>query len=116
MIEKSYCSLRKCKSSECRMAGTGNDYIGKVNVTRSNRTCQRWYVPQKLPVNTTELANSTTTVNPNNKNVAVRHADDVQYHHVDSEYLNGSLYAEMSAEIAANFCRNPSRTIAGKKN
>lgn len=113
MVEKNYCNLRKCKSSECRMAGTGNDYIGKVNVTRSNRTCQRWFVPPKLPINITELTNG-TTVTPNNTNVAARNADDVQYHQVDSEYLNGSLYADMSVELASNFCRNPSRTIAGK--
>jgi hypothetical protein len=28
--------------TECRKAGTGNDYIGQLNVTRSKRTCQRW--------------------------------------------------------------------------
>lgn len=42
-IEKSYCQLRKCKSEECRMAGTGNDYIGHLAKTRSNRICDYWF-------------------------------------------------------------------------
>lgn len=83
------------------MAGTGNDYIGKVSVTRSNRTCQTWASPQKL----------TTTVKPINATKKVKRG--VRYHRVDREYLNGSLYADMSAEAALNFCRNPSRSIAG---
>lgn len=41
-ITKTYCHIRICKSAECRLAGTGNDYIGKLNVTRSNRKCQKW--------------------------------------------------------------------------
>jgi hypothetical protein len=41
--EKNYCRLRKCKSEECRMAGTGNDYVGTLSVTRSNRTCDFWF-------------------------------------------------------------------------
>jgi hypothetical protein len=28
--------------SECHRAGTGNDYIGTLNVTRSKRMCQKW--------------------------------------------------------------------------
>lgn len=27
---------------ECHMAGTGNDYMGELNVTRSKRICQKW--------------------------------------------------------------------------
>ncbi|KAF5275199.1 hypothetical protein FQR65_LT04231 [Abscondita terminalis] len=39
---KQHCHIRFCKSAECKMAGTGNDYVGKLNVTRSNRTCANW--------------------------------------------------------------------------
>ncbi|XP_046737938.1 uncharacterized protein LOC124406546 [Diprion similis] len=42
-VEKQYCSIRKCRSSECRMAGTANDYIGVMSVTRSGRKCARWW-------------------------------------------------------------------------
>ncbi|XP_044265654.1 uncharacterized protein LOC123011979 [Tribolium madens] len=42
-IEKNYCRLRKCKSEECRMAGTGNDYVGHLSKTRSNRNCDYWF-------------------------------------------------------------------------
>lgn len=110
LVEKNYCSLRKCKSAECRMAGTGNDYIGKMNVTRSNRACQRWLVRTNNISNETNMnttANLNVTLNRRNINV-------IQYHEVDPQFLNGSLYADMSAEVAENFCRNPSRTIAGK--
>lgn len=42
-VLKKYCRLRKCKSQECRMAGTGNDYTGTLNITRSRRYCEPWY-------------------------------------------------------------------------
>nr|XP_022913815.1 uncharacterized protein LOC111424495 [Onthophagus taurus] len=48
IIKKQYCRIRKCKSAECKMAGTGNDYIGKMSVTRSNRTCQHWLSPAQM--------------------------------------------------------------------
>lgn len=71
------------------MAGTGNDYIGKINVTRSNRTCQPWVI-----------ANTTNTT--------------TEYvHETEFDLLNGTLYADMSAEAAENYCRNPSRNLAG---
>lgn len=70
-----------CRSSECRMAGTGNDYIGKLNTTRSNRTCQFWNTNTPHPINST--------------------------------YLNGTLYADQNVTLAKNFCRDPSRNIAG---
>lgn len=88
------------------MAGTGNDYIGKVNVTRSNRTCQVWLTPVK---NITKIkASKNSTVN--SPSVVTR---NIRYHHVDTKLLDGSLYADMSAEAALNYCRNPSRSIAG---
>ncbi|XP_044747141.1 uncharacterized protein LOC123308512 [Coccinella septempunctata] len=42
-VLKKYCRLRKCKSQECRMAGTGNDYTGTLNTARSRRYCEPWY-------------------------------------------------------------------------
>lgn len=54
IISKQNCSPRRCRSKECRMSGTGNDYIGSLGVTLTNRTCQRWTaksphaIPQKL--------------------------------------------------------------------
>ncbi|KAF5274388.1 hypothetical protein FQA39_LY07268 [Lamprigera yunnana] len=80
-IEKTYCDLKVCRSAECKMAGTGNDYVGKVNVTRSNRTCNYW------------VEAFTNNTYP--------------------EYNNDTLFPDISIEDAENFCRNPSRTIAG---
>lgn len=64
------------------MSGTGNDYVGKLNKTRSNRTCADWI------------------------NYVVNNS-------INYEYLNDTLYPDMNAQNAKNFCRNPSRTIAG---
>lgn len=64
------------------MAGTGNDYIGQLNRTRSNKTCAYW---------TTILKNDTNNIH----------------------LLNDTLYPDMSSADAKNFCRNPSRSIAG---
>lgn len=53
-INRQNCSPRQCRSKECRMSGTGNDYIGSLGETRSGRFCQRWAsksphtIPQKL--------------------------------------------------------------------
>lgn len=80
-VVRKFCKIRKCKSSECRMAGTGNDYIGRLNMTRANRTCQNW-----------------------NSN---------EPHVVDPNYLNDTLFAEMSSKNASNYCRNPSRSMVG---
>lgn len=86
-VQKTYCRIRKCKSAECRMAGTGNDYIGKVNTTRTNRTCRPWF--------------------------ASNTSDTLYWHQVPEALVNNSLYADLSVETAKNFCRNPSRNIAG---
>lgn len=105
------------------MAGTGNDYIGKVNTTRSNRTCQIWFIPEvqnltETTINVTDFGNATTeflpTTTENSGNMSKIKSRSVRHHKVDPEFLNGSLYADMSAEAAMNFCRNPSRSIAGR--
>lgn len=85
-IQKSFCHLRKCKSEQCRIAGTGNDYIGGLRTTRSNRTCSSWRIK-----------------------------DDTASH-IHRQIWNDSLFGDMSVEKAENFCRNPSRDISGKKN
>ncbi|KAJ8947274.1 hypothetical protein NQ318_014170 [Aromia moschata] len=82
-IEKTYCRLRKCKSEQCKMAGTGNDYIGTVSVTRSNKTCDVWY-----------FTNYST-------------------HAPYMKAWNETLFADLSAEKAKNYCRNPSRDLSG---
>lgn len=80
-----YCHLRRCKSEQCRIAGTGNDYIGGLRTTRSNRTCSSWVI-------------NAYTANVMNRQV-----------------WNDSLFGDMSIEKAENFCRNPSRDVSGKK-
>lgn len=52
-VTKQNCFPRLCRSKECRMAGTGNDYIGVLNITASGRTCQRWTgkEPHSIPKN-----------------------------------------------------------------
>ncbi|KAG5896415.1 hypothetical protein JTB14_022498 [Gonioctena quinquepunctata] len=82
-VEKKYCRLRKCKSEQCRMAGTGNDYIGSLSTTRSNRTCAPW------------VFDSFATRAPNRK------------------IWNDTLFPDMAAVKAKNHCRNPSRNISG---
>ncbi|KAJ8925711.1 hypothetical protein NQ315_009558 [Exocentrus adspersus] len=82
-IEKNFCNLRKCKSEQCRMAGTGNDYIGSLTVTRSNRTCDSWIF------------------------------SNISLHARYKQLWNNSLFADLSAEAANTFCRNPSRDISG---
>lgn len=84
------------------MAGTGNDYIGKVNTTRTNRTCRPWYTPK-----------SSSDKNFSFDNETLNASEPVYWHKVPRELLNNSLYADMSVEDAQNFCRNPSRNLAG---
>lgn len=83
-IMQTYCHLRRCKSEQCRIAGTGNDYIGILRTTRSNRTCDNW-----------------DTTNTTQDNIIHR------------QIWNNSLFGDMSVEKAENFCRNPSRDVSG---
>ncbi|RZC37630.1 tyrosine-protein kinase hopscotch [Asbolus verrucosus] len=81
-IEKNYCRIRKCKSEDCRMAGTGNDYMGSLALTRSNRTCDSWF-------------------------------DNITVHPLEHQFINISLFADISLDDVKNYCRNPSRDMAG---
>ncbi|KAL3288358.1 hypothetical protein HHI36_002806 [Cryptolaemus montrouzieri] len=47
-VVKKHCHIRKCKSQDCRMAGTGNDYTGMQNFSRSRRYCETWYGPTQI--------------------------------------------------------------------
>ncbi|KAL1488031.1 hypothetical protein ABEB36_015404 [Hypothenemus hampei] len=82
-ILKQLCRLRKCKSQQCKMAGTGNDFIGHLNTTRSGRKCDKWDVSKE-------------SIHP-----------DYMYS------FNNSYFAEMNSTLAENFCRNPTRDISG---
>ncbi|GJQ66748.1 hypothetical protein Trydic_g4688 [Trypoxylus dichotomus] len=79
-VKKEYCHIRQCKSAECKVAGTGNDYIGKETTTRSNRTCQRWISPFKL-----KMLDQLTL------NTSARHS---QARSLDSIALPDGLYSE----------------------
>ncbi|ENN72800.1 hypothetical protein YQE_10604, partial [Dendroctonus ponderosae] len=83
IVEKQFCHLRKCKSQLCKMAGTGNDFIGHLSTTRSGRTCDNWDV-------------SSRSVHP-------------QYMYT----FNDSYFADIDASSARNFCRNPNRDVSG---
>lgn len=141
--KKVFCRVNRCKSSECKTAGTGNDYIGKVSTTRSNRTCQFWSAKPPSVQNqeppSAEMRNYFgAMIRPPNQNPAVkRPSSDFEHllnmhnisiykdtksgkdimlvHGVREEYMNDSLYADMSVGNAENFCRNPGRNMGGNR-
>ncbi|CAG9764694.1 unnamed protein product [Ceutorhynchus assimilis] len=82
-VKRKFCHVRNCKSDQCKMAGTGNDFIGQVEVTRSGRKCDAWDV----------------------------HPGTVHEKYMYS--FNDSSFADMKSKDAKNFCRNPSRDISG---
>ncbi|CAG9764746.1 unnamed protein product [Ceutorhynchus assimilis] len=44
-VKREFCHVRNCiRSDQYKMAGTGNDFIGQVEVTRSGRKCDAWDV------------------------------------------------------------------------
>lgn len=62
--------------TDCKIAGTGNDYLGKWSLSRSKRQCLFW----------TEIADPP---------------------------FNVSSFPDPTIKDAENFCRNPSRSVAG---
>uniref|UniRef100_A0A6P7G073 Uncharacterized protein LOC114336079 isoform X1 n=2 Tax=Diabrotica virgifera virgifera TaxID=50390 RepID=A0A6P7G073_DIAVI len=109
-IGKSFCNIRKCKSEQCRMAGTGNDYSGTLNRTRSNRTCNAWVTETFLDTNSS-LKNSSIEF------LLKKDYPELSTTPVSTEaqnpVWNDTLFPEGSSAKAENFCRNPSRNIAG---
>ncbi|XP_032670210.1 uncharacterized protein LOC116843687 [Odontomachus brunneus] len=142
-ITKQYCSVRICRSSECRMAGTANDYIGTLSTTRSGRTCAKWLSDYDLEQMQKPNASLITEAPPETpspahvkrslmeKNVSsgsslftksplrpppkllTKFTAVKPVHSVDRAYWNDSLYPERSVRNASNYCRDPSRNIAG---
>lgn len=138
---KTFCKIRQCKSADCKTAGTGNDYIGKVSTTRSNRTCQFWSAkPPHVGTRTGQEPSSDARdyfsrmfkprVQPNGPSSDFEHllnmhnitiykdvksGKDIMFVHVvRPQYMNDSLYADMAVAAAENYCRNPDRNIGGE--
>lgn len=113
VVTKRFCNIRKCKSAECKMAGTGNDYVGQLNFTRTNRTCQFWYDDTNDITSFPENHTTASSVKLNKIKRTESVSSKFQLHTVKQEYLNDSLFGDTSKVKAENYCRNPSRDIAG---
>ncbi|XP_076766670.1 uncharacterized protein LOC143433269 [Xylocopa sonorina] len=134
---KQYCSIRNCRSSECKMAGTANDYVGTMSKTRSGRVCDRWPIRPEvksmtsMPIDSIYTRRSTLpkhlrigpyygqqhifameTTTPKTSEVPLAAVPKLGST-VSRVYFNDSLYPEGSAQNASNYCRNPLRNIAG---
>ncbi|XP_076390589.1 uncharacterized protein LOC100884062 [Megachile rotundata] len=126
---KYYCTIQTCRSSDCRMAGTANDYIGTLSKTRSGRTCDFWPIgPGSQSLTSTTKANVVTipplrlrTGNPNvfvfgspKKSTTPKPKPAMPASVRNGRKgFNNTMYPEGSAKNASNYCRNPSRNIAG---
>ncbi|XP_034194054.2 uncharacterized protein LOC117610589 isoform X2 [Osmia lignaria lignaria] len=135
---KHYCHIQTCRSSECRMAGTANDYVGTLSKTRSGRTCDIW--PIESDFKSTSLPSITmptrrqTIVKPPNARPMWREPNlfdsgyrtttpmsaqpktetsKLSWKSLGRDHYNDTLYPEGSARNASNYCRNPSRNVAG---
>ncbi|CAL7933933.1 unnamed protein product [Xylocopa violacea] len=134
-ISKQYCSIRNCRSSECKMAGTANDYVGTLSKTRSGRICDKWPIRPEVK-SATSMSISAMFTRPTfpktsrmgpygQQNIFAMETTTPMTAKVPPstvsklspiagrEYFNDSLYPEGSAQNASNYCRNPLRNIAG---
>ncbi|XP_034933801.1 uncharacterized protein [Chelonus insularis] len=119
------CTIRKCRSADCRMAGTANDYTGTLAVTHSGRECAPWlsdYDSEQLEKQKksrelhSELSKadkkSAIKINEIRRNLEKK--DTIKpIHPVNPEYFNDTLYPERNAKDASNYCRDPSQSAAG---
>lgn len=109
------------------MAGTANDYMGKLIKTRSGRTCVSWPIPPPMPEESRARTIRSAMEGPRELR---------PYYHLlqrspqppkrpglpftpkligiaGHEIFNDSRYPDGSALNASNYCRNPSRNIGG---
>ncbi|XP_053989408.1 uncharacterized protein LOC128881959 [Hylaeus volcanicus] len=140
-ISKQYCAIRTCRSSECKMAGTANDYVGTLSTTRSGRTCDNWPLgplvtveestdeplftkhtrrptrvkpPRRGPYNPYPLLSADMPTKSSTPKYTTTPVSKFRLpENVIREYFNDTLYADGNARSARNYCRNPSRNIAG---
>lgn len=109
------------------MAGTANDYMGKLIKTRSGRACISWPIPPPKP----EESRARTIRS------AIQDPEELRSYYrliqrspqppkrpglpfspklvaiAGHEIFNDSRYPDGSALNASNYCRNPSRNIGG---
>ncbi|XP_033330856.2 uncharacterized protein LOC117222927 isoform X1 [Megalopta genalis] len=132
-ISKQYCPVRFCRSSECRMAGTANDYVGTLSETRSGLSCDYWQTDSDFLSQSDQKSTRIPTTSQRTRGPLVKPHRPLsdQYGMIVfdmpkkpttpkytakfgvREHFNDSMYPDGAAKNASNFCRNPSRNIAG---